>query len=118
MHLLFILISLINLIPTGSASTNDIVGTWSEFGCEQDQIVIKSSGQITTKLWAGDEYGWLTQYRYWSSSNDSIEIRHRKYKNSEVVEKWTISERLEKELMVLQRTTDGESRTIRLVSCE
>ena len=115
MHLLFILIS---VIPTGFASTDDIVGTWSEFGCEQDQIVIKASGQITTKLWAGDEYGWLTQYRYWSSSDDSIEIRSKKYKNSELVEEWTVSERLEKELMVLQRTTDGESRTIRLVSCE
>ena len=117
MHLISILISLISVVNASSASTEDIVGTWSEFGCEQDQIVIKSSGQITTKLWAGDEYGWLTQYRYWSYSDDSIEIRSRKYKNSEVVEEWTISERLEKELMVFRRTTDGDSRTIRLVSC-
>ena len=118
MHLLSILISLISIISVSFAGTNHIVGIWSEFGCEQDQIVIKSSGQITTRLWAGDEYGWLTQYRYWSSSDKTIEIRSRKYKNSEVVEEWTITERLEKELMVFRRTTDRDARSIRLISCE
>ena len=117
MYLAAILISLINIAPA-NAAPNSIVGTWSEFGCEQDQIVIKSSGQFTIKLWAGDEYGWLTQYRYWSESDESIEIRSKKYKHSDVVEEWTISEHLEDRTQVLRKTQDGDSRTIRLVSCE
>ena len=117
MYLVSILISLINSAPASNAPSS-IVGTWSEFGCEQDQIVIKSSGQFTTKLWAGDEYGWLMQYRYWSGSDESIEIRSKKYKHSDVVEQWTISEQLETELKVLRKTTDGDSRTIRLVACD
>ena len=117
MYLIAILISLINIAAAADAPSN-IVGTWSEFGCAQDQIVIKSSGQFTIKLWAGDEYGWLTQYRYWSGSDESIEIRSKKYKHSDVVEEWTISEHLETELKVLRKTTDGDSRTIRLVACD
>ena len=71
MHLASILFTLMSVVPSSAPSSSNIVGTWSEFGCEQDQIVIKSSGQVIMKLWAGDEYGWLTQYRYWSGSEEN-----------------------------------------------
>lgn len=118
MHLVPILISLMSVLPLSAPEPANIVGTWSEFGCAQDQIVVKPSGQMTTKLWAGDEYGWLTQYRYWSGSKESIEIRSKKYKHSDVVEEWTISEHEETELTIVRKTPDGDSRSIRLVSCE
>ena len=118
MYLVPILFTLIGIVPTSSPSPMGIVGTWSEFGCDQDQIIIKSSGQITTKLWAGDEYGWLSQYRYWSSSEESIEIRSKRYKHSDVVEQWTISEHLDKELMISRKTADDDPRAIRLVACD
>ena len=44
MQLTSILLTLLNVVPSSAPSPSNIVGTWSEFGCEQDQIVIKSSG--------------------------------------------------------------------------
>ena len=70
------------------------------------------------KLWAGDEYGWLTQYRYWSGSEEDIAIRSKKYKNSDIIEEWSISEQLDKELLIVRSPPDGEPRTVRLSACE
>ena len=118
MQLTSILLTLLNVVPSNAPSPSNIVGTWSEFGCEQDQIVIKSSGQVIMKLWAGDEYGWLTQYHYWSGSEEDIAIRSKKYKNSDIIEQWTISQQLDKELLIVRSPPDGEPRTVRLSACE
>lgn len=118
MLLTSILFTLMNIMPSSAPNPTSIVGTWSEFGCEQDQIVIKSSGQMIMKLWAGDEYGWLTQYRYWSGSEKDIDIRSKKYKSSDVVEEWSISENLDTELLIVRNKPDGEPRTVRLSSCD
>ena len=118
MLLTSILVTFMSVVPSSAPNPTSIVGTWSEFGCEQDQIIIKSSGQIIMKLWAGDEYGWLTQYRYWSGSEKYIDIRSKKYKNSDVVEEWSISENIDKELLIVRSTPDGDPRTVRLSSCE
>ena len=118
MHLASILFTIMNVVPNSAPSPGKIVGTWSEFGCEQDQIIVKSSGQVIMKLWAGDEYGWLTQYRYWSRTDQDVKIRSKKYKNSDLVEEWTISDQLDKELLIIRSTPDGEPRNVRLSACE
>ena len=43
MQLTSILLTLLNVVQAVHQARTNIVGTWSEFGCEQDQIVIKSS---------------------------------------------------------------------------
>ena len=94
-----------------------VVNTWSELGCEQDQIVVSLSKKVTIKLWAGDEYGWLNQYLYWSIDNDKLLLREDKKKNSALVETWTLKNIEQSTLTIERHNLDGVARETQLQKC-
>lgn len=110
------LITMTQTLRTDISEAN-IMGVWSEFGCAQDQIHIKDSGKITMKLWAGDEYGWLQQFRYWSMEENAVIIRTKKPKNSDIVEQWTITQHTSDQL-IIKRDTDDYQRRVHLKPCD
>ncbi len=102
---------------------DNAIGVWSEFGCTKDQIIIKHNGKMTVKLWAGDEYGWLQEYRFWSIDGNVLTTRERRSKHSQMIEEWTITE-LNETVLQMNRTSMGdatkendEQRTVQLNRC-
>ncbi len=102
---------------------NTVVGIWSEFGCAKDQLILKSNDKVTLRLWAGEEYGWLQEYHFWSIDGNVLTMRERRGKNSPVIEQWTI-ERFDKNGVHIKRGPVSEDsmekytpRTVQLTRC-
>ena len=103
---------------------NSVVGVWSEFGCTKDQVILKNNDKVTMQLWAGDEYGWLHEYQFWSLDGGALTIRERRSKNSQVVEQWII-ETVKKDALEVRRgkvnqfkDESQQLRTIHLTRCQ
>ena len=93
-------------------------GSWSEFGCKQEQIVLKTSGKVTIKLWAGEEYGWLQQYHFWSNNAGTLSIREKRGKLSSLIEQWDIDTITATEIQVIRSSMGGSKRTVTLTRCD
>ena len=102
----------------GTSSMDSLTGSWTEFGCKQEQIVLKTSGKVTIKLWAGEEYGWLQQYHFWSNDSETLSIREKRGKLSPLIDQWTIDSITDTEIQVERSSLGGNKRAVTLTRCD
>ena len=99
-------------------ATTTLSGSWTEFGCKQEQIILKNSGKVTIKLWAGEEYGWLQQYHFWSNNSETLTIREKRGKLSPLIEQWEIGSITDTEIQVERISLGGNQRSVTLTRCD
>lgn len=98
--------------------TSSMTGSWTEFGCKQEQILFKTSGKVTIKLWAGEEYGWLQEYHFWSNDSETLSIREKRAKLSPLIEQWKIGSITDTEIQAERSSLGGNKRTVTLTRCD
>ena len=108
----------VHLAVADTPIVETLSGSWTEFGCEQEQIVLKTSGKVTIKLWAGEEYGWLQQYHFWSNNAETLSIREKRGKLSPLVEQWDIDTITATEIQVIRSSMRGSKRHVTLTRCD
>ena len=106
-----------NLPISTENSFQKLEGTWSEFGCKNDRMHIFKNGRIRLELWAGEEYGWLTETRFLQVSDGIYKVQQNRNRKSPVLEEWELITSTSDKFIVRRESVDGTPREIEFKRC-